>query len=245
MSFHEKVPSVLLIVMGVSGSGKSTTGAVLAKRLHSAPFLDADDLHPLHNVEKMSAGHPLTDEDRFPWLALVRSTADRLADPSATIKAPNNPLSPNIQNQGVPGQKAKIIVIACSALKRSYRDILRGIHPAAHAPRPPSDINPSHPVPDAHVTSTTSLRTYFVFIDGPREVLLSRMSARKDHFMKQSMLDSQLATLENPPLDGEEGDVVVVDLEKHTEDQVTQALVGLEQLGVRFGDRIHTKIEKQ
>ena len=161
----------------------------------------------------MSAGVPLTDEDRAPWLALIRSTADRLADSSQT----------------------NTVVIACSALKRSYRDILRGTHPAADELPPPSDIPSSHPVPGAHEPGTRALRTYFVFIDGPREVLLQRMSARKGHFMKEKMLDSQIATLERPSAEELERDVVIVDLERGVEEQVKQAVWSLASLRVLFG----------
>ena len=93
-----KMPCALL-VMGVSGSGKSTIGAVLAERL-GWPFEDGDRFHPAANVAKMSAGHPLTDEDRWPWLQAIADEIDRV---------------------GAAGERA---VIACSALKRAYRDVL-------------------------------------------------------------------------------------------------------------------------
>ena len=88
-----------LIVMGVSGSGKTTIGAKLAKRL-GWPYEDADTFHPPSNVAKMSAGHPLTDEDRWPWLKAIAAEIDRVLGAGGTI------------------------VIGCSALKRVYRDIL-------------------------------------------------------------------------------------------------------------------------
>jgi gluconokinase len=91
-------PSII-IVMGVSGSGKTTVGAMLAGRLHWV-YAEADDFHPIANIEKMSAGHPLTDEDRRPWLAAIRAWIDK------QIEA------------GQPG------VVTCSALKRAYRDQL-------------------------------------------------------------------------------------------------------------------------
>lgn len=138
--------------MGVSGSGKSTVGSRLAEEL-AVPFLDADDLHPPANVDKMAAGVPLTDDDRWPWLAKV---GQALAAASGTG-----------------------LVVACSALKRSYRDAIR-----AQAPG-----------------------TVFVHLTGSRELLSSRLSHREGHFMPASLLDSQLATLQ--PLEPDEGGVTV------------------------------------
>ncbi|ANY09820.1 gluconokinase [Pseudonocardia sp. HH130630-07] len=138
--------------MGVSGSGKSTVGTALAERLGAA-FTDADGLHPAANVAKMRAGTPLTDTDRAPWLDLVGA---RLAEGAG---------------HGV--------VVACSALRRSYRDRLRG-----HAPD-----------------------TVFVHLTGARDVLAARMGARTDHFMPAALLDSQFATLE--PLGPDEAGVVL------------------------------------
>lgn len=138
--------------MGVSGSGKSTVGAALAARL-GIPFADADDLHPAANVATMAAGIPLTDEDRWPWLALVGGA---LAAASTTG-----------------------LVMACSALRRSYRDAIRAAAPEA----------------------------VFVHLDLAREVLDEQVSGRTDHFMPASLLDSQLATLE--PLDPDEAGLVV------------------------------------
>lgn len=95
-----KMPSVL-IVMGVSGSGKTTIGTKLAERL-GWPYLDGDDFHPQRNIDKMHAGHPLTDDDRWPWLRAIAARIDELR---------------------AAGQHA---VITCSALKRAYRDVLIG-----------------------------------------------------------------------------------------------------------------------
>jgi gluconokinase len=136
---------VIVIVMGVSGSGKTTLGKALAARL-GWPFLEGDDLHPARNRAKMAAGHPLDDSDRRPWLeAIAAWMAARAAE----------------------GGDA---VVACSALRRSYRDLL-----AAAAP----DV-------------------LFAWLDGPRAVLQARLSARKGHFMPPSLLDSQIDTLEPP-----------------------------------------------
>ena len=138
--------------MGVSGSGKSTVGAAIAEEFE-VPFIDGDALHPPANIEKMAAGIPLTDSDRWPWLALVGAA-----------------LAEN-RDRGV--------VVACSALKRSYRDAIRAQAPGA----------------------------LFVLLTGSRELLAERMNHRPGHFMPSSLLDSQLATLE--PLAADEAGVVV------------------------------------
>ncbi|KAJ7680633.1 P-loop containing nucleoside triphosphate hydrolase protein [Mycena polygramma] len=190
---------VFIVVMGVSGTGKSTLGAALAAALHM-PYIDGDDLHPRANVDKMSAGQPLTDADREPWLREIRRTAERVADEQ--LRAQNNTDYSNSNNT----PEAPGVVIACSALKRAYRDILRGGDPNSKS-------------------GAVLLPTYFVFIDGSREVLMERMHKRSGHFMKASMLDSQLSTLENP--EGEQG-VVVVSVEDTTAAQVDKAVAALE-----------------
>lgn len=136
-----------IVVMGVSGSGKSTVGRRAAEVLGAA-FVDGDDLHPAANVAKMASGVPLTDEDRAPWLdAVGRVLAD--ARPEG-------------------------MVVACSALKRAYRDRIRALAPA----------------------------TLFAELDGPVEVLAERVTGRPGHFMPPSLLASQLATLE--PVEADE-----------------------------------------
>lgn len=178
--------------MGVSGCGKSTLGQALANSL-DIPFIDGDDLHPKSNVEKMSAGTPLTDADREPWLELIRTTAEHHA---VEQKAE----APQTTHTG--------LVVGCSSLKRYYRDILRG----THKPRSvPEHLDPPHP---------DVLPTYFVYIKGPKELLKDRMTKRSGHFMKESMLNSQLETLESP--EGEDG-VVVVPLDADTDTQVNMA----------------------
>ena len=136
----------ILVVMGVAGTGKSTVAGLLAERLNWE-LQEGDDLHPPANVAKMSAGIPLDDQDRWPWLDAI----------AAWIASK--------RERGEPG------VVTCSALKRSYRDRLRG----------PNVI--------------------FVFINGPRAVIEARMASRKDHYMPPALLDSQLATLEPPTSD--------------------------------------------
>jgi len=157
-------PGPAIVVMGVSASGKSVVGIEIARRLH-LPFVDADDLHPAENVAKMSQGVPLTDADRMPWLDLV---GERLALRSMGGAVPD---SGNAESSGV--------VIACSALKRSYRDRLR-----ARAPH-----------------------TVFVHLTGDPELLSARALARTGHFMPPALLASQLATLE--PLGDDESGVVL------------------------------------
>lgn len=137
-----------LVVMGVSASGKTTVSNVLGADLDYR-VLDADDLHPQANVDKMREGIALTDAERAPWL---RKVADWIADQRA---------------QGVG------VVVSCSALRRCYRDVLRGA--------------------DADVA--------FVWLDVDRETLEHRMSKRRGHFMSPSLLQDQLATLEPPGAD--------------------------------------------
>lgn len=142
------VPQPIVLIMGVSGCGKSTIGTLLGHRM-GWPFLDADDLHPAENVAKMQRGVPLTDADRWPWLDLVAAwIADRA-------------------NAGRPG------VVGCSALKRSYRDLLRRADP----------------------------RLRVVYLWGDREILTERLSHRHGHFFPRQLLDAQLAALEEPTPD--------------------------------------------
>jgi gluconokinase len=138
-------PPCALVVMGVSGSGKSTIAEHLAARL-GWRCVDGDLFHPPANVAKMSAGHPLTDEDRWPWLQAIADEIDRICAAS---------------------QRA---VVACSALKRSYRDIL------------------VHGRDDVRI----------VFLDGTQDLIAKRLAARKGHFMPPGLLDSQFKTLEAP-----------------------------------------------
>jgi gluconokinase len=144
-----------VVVMGVSGSGKSSVGEGLASAL-GIDFVDGDGLHTPENVAKMASGTPLVDDDRWPWLDRIGSTlADRATHPAG-------------------------IVVACSALRKIYRDRIRA---AAGQP------------------------IRFVFLDAPQSLVQERLGARKGHFMPPSLLDSQYATLERPT--GED-DVIAV-----------------------------------
>ncbi len=130
--------------MGVCGCGKTSIGKRLAAAL-GYPFLEGDTFHPPENVERMRRGMPLTDEDRAPWLAaLAKELADR-----------------------------ESAVLACSALKRKYRDQL--------------------------ITSTHGLA--FLYLTAPREIITERLAARKGHYMPPDLLASQLAILEPPAAD--------------------------------------------
>lgn len=140
--------ATIVIVAGVSGSGKSTVGGLLAGRL-GWPFTDGDCLHPAANVTQMASGVPLTDEDRLPWLHAIGEVMDR------RIAA------------GQPG------IVACSALKRTYRDLLLDGRPEA--------------------------RIVFLTID--RDVAALRLAARHGHFFDPRLLDSQFADLDPPEPD--------------------------------------------
>jgi gluconokinase len=132
--------------MGVSGSGKTTIGVALARALR-IPFLEGDELHPPANVQRMAQGVPLTDDDRRPWLLAI---AQQLRD----------------------AKRAGLgLVVTCSALKRSYRDLLRSAGG--------SDLQ-------------------FVHLAGDRTLIAERLASRRGHFMAPVLLDSQFATLEPP-----------------------------------------------
>lgn len=136
---------MVIIVMGVSGVGKTTIGKALAGEL-GWRFLEGDDLHPAASVAKMASGVPLTDEDRAPWLEQLRGLiAQALA-------------------------REEDVVLACSALRRSYRQLLT--------------VDPS--------------RVRWVYLTAPAEVIADRLRARRGHFMPVSLLESQLQTLEAP-----------------------------------------------
>ena len=136
---------MLIILMGVSGAGKTTVGRLLAQDL-GWPFFEGDDFHPPSNVLKMARGIALTDEDRWPWLDRIRELIGTIVDS---------------------GQDA---VIACSALKQTYREhLLEG-----------------------------SQGTVFVYVKGDYGLIRSRLAQREDHFMKANLLDSQFRTLEEP-----------------------------------------------
>lgn len=134
--------------MGVAGSGKTLIGSTFARHL-GLDFIDGDAFHPAENVRKMAAGIPLDDEDRVDWLRALAAQIGKASDSGAGL------------------------VVACSALKRSYRDLLRGAAPELQ----------------------------LIFLEGPRGLIAKRIEGRRGHYMPVSLLDSQFATLEEPAPD--------------------------------------------
>jgi gluconokinase len=144
---------MVIVVMGVSGSGKTTVGRLLAEALH-AEFVEGDGYHPPENIEKMRRGIPLEDADRWPWLAIVSAEIDRWLAAGSTV------------------------VLACSALKQRYRDIL--------------------------AKGRSGVR--FVHLEGDKALIRLRLDRREGHYMPAVLLDSQFAALE-PPADSVTVDV--------------------------------------
>jgi carbohydrate kinase (thermoresistant glucokinase family) len=151
------VAPAVVVVMGVSGSGKSTVGALLAEQL-SWRFEDGDEFHPAANVAKMHEGVPLTDDDRWPWLEAIAEWIDQTR------------------------RRGGHAVVACSALKRRYRDILVGDR---------RDVR-------------------LVYLDGEEALIAHRVARRHDHFMPQSLLHSQFEALEAPGPDENPVTVLIV-----------------------------------
>lgn len=162
-----------VVVMGVSGCGKSTVGAELARRLGSQ-FVDGDDLHPEANRKKMALGVPLTDEDRWPWLDRVAATlASGLAAEELAVHPARGAAKGREGGAGV--------VVACSALRRSYRDRLRG----------------------------AGAGLSFIYLEVAQVTIESRLRDRQGHFFPAALVASQFATLEAPD-PSSEPDVTVV-----------------------------------
>ena len=153
---------MVIVLMGVSGARKTTVGQLLASQL-GWDFADADDYYPAANLEKMRAGIPLTDADRAPWLETLRALI------AGWIAAGKN------------------VVLACSALKRAYREILQV-------------------APDVRI----------VYLKGTPQLLHQRLHSRHGHFMTEQMLESQLATLEEPD------DAAVVNIDRSPAEIVTE-----------------------
>ncbi len=167
-----------VVIMGVSGSGKSAVADALAQRL-GMRAIDGDDLHAAEAVAKMRAGVALTDSDRWPWLDRVGAAlADRLVAPGGTV-------------------------VACSALRRAYRDRLRAACPGVQ----------------------------FVFLDGDEGLIAMRLGGRQGHYMPPALLSSQLQTLERPGAD--ERDVWHADIAQPLAELVAQACSALEAAPTR------------
>ena len=149
----------LVVVMGVSGCGKSTVGAALSERM-GKPFIDADDFHPQINLAKMSSGIPLGNDDRWPWLERVGKV-----------------LGEHCRFEG-------LVICACSALRREYREYLKKV---ANEP------------------------ILFVYLNGSAELISRRLCVRSDHFMPSELLESQFAILQPPSI---EENVLSVDIDR-------------------------------
>jgi gluconokinase len=162
----------LVVVMGVSGSGKSTVGIALADRL-GLPYKDADDFHPQATIDKMAAGHPLNDDDRAPWLKAIGAWL--------------------AEHDGAGA------VASCSALKHRYRETLLAAAPQIH----------------------------FLHLSGAADVISERMKHRPEHFMKASMLQSQIETLE-PLTDDEPG--IAIDVSRSVDEIVDEFVRYLDAL---------------
>ncbi|VFP83918.1 Thermoresistant gluconokinase [Candidatus Erwinia haradaeae] len=166
-------PHRVFIFMGVSGSGKSTVATAVAHQLNAA-LLDGDFLHPRVNIAKMSSGHPLNDNDRLPWLQAINDAVFAMQR--------TNELS----------------LIVCSALKKTYRNILRN-----------GNSNVS-----------------FIYLKGHFETIQARLQARKGHFFQSNMLETQFTILENP--DEDEKDVWIIDINQPLQNVLTATLKVIE-----------------
>ena len=166
-AYHER-SGMILVVMGVCGSGKTVVGERLAERL-GLPFFDADDFHSPENKSKMSRGIPLTDEDRLPWLSSLKALL------------------------GEHDARGEGLVLACSALREKFRVDLRSAAPA----RPPAPVaEPALAGRDLGAGGAPGVT--FVYLKGDRSVIAPRMAARKGHYMNPALLDSQYEALEEP-----------------------------------------------
>ncbi|XP_013876215.1 probable gluconokinase [Austrofundulus limnaeus] len=175
---------MIYILMGVSGSGKTSLGTFLSEKL-GWPFYEGDNFHPHENIQKMARGEPLTDQDRFPWLLKLHEIINR---------------------ERSSGSDA---LIACSALKRLYRQIL------LHG----SSALTSSSCPHQSISPPTSSDVFFLYLHGDYDFIYQRMVARKGHYMKADLLRSQFDILE-PPTDEE--NVLPLDIRKSVADLVLE-----------------------
>lgn len=160
------MPIPIFVISGPSGCGKTTVSQKIST-LENFAFVEGDALHPKRNIDKMSAGVPLTDDDRWEWLRDVRTRAEELA-----------------RRPGASG-----VVITCSALKRTYRQVLlRANH----------DHDDDDDDDGRQERGESDVVLFFIFLDVSKEELIRRMETRKGHYMKRGMLESQLRDLEMP-----------------------------------------------
>jgi gluconokinase len=166
----------VVVVMGVSGCGKSSVAQSLSLA-NTTTYIEADDLHPQHNIDKLRSGIPLEDQDRWPWLDAVAHAA--AAQPSS------------------------LVIVACSALKKAYRDKL------------------------ATIWSTHNIKCIFIHLNVPKDTLQQRLAQRTGHFMNPSLLESQLATLE-PPQTEQEPNAYTVNVQQDTTNlSITQIITDI------------------
>ncbi|XP_017269149.1 probable gluconokinase [Kryptolebias marmoratus] len=175
---------MIYIIMGVSGTGKTSLGTFLSEKL-GWPFFEGDNFHPQENIEKMTRGEPLTDQDRFPWLLKLHEIIER---------------------ERRSGSDA---LVACSALKRLYRQILLHGSSALAAPSCPR----RNPPPPA------SVDVFFLYLHGDYDFIYQRMVARKGHYMKAELLRSQFDALEPPS--GEEN-ALSLDIRRSVADMASE-----------------------
>lgn len=192
MTGCEAAPPLRIVVMGVSGSGKTTLAKAIGTALHLT-MVDGDDLHAPESIVKMKAGIALDDLDRWPWLDRVAAFLQHgsRAEPSQSQSPPH---SRGPANEVIQGR-----IVACSALKLSYRDHLRQAAPGVK----------------------------FVFLDGDSQLIHDRMALRTGHFMHLELLENQLRTLQRPT--AAEEDVITLQTAIAIDDLVDQVAIALPQ----------------
>ncbi|KAL2020610.1 hypothetical protein VTK56DRAFT_8100 [Thermocarpiscus australiensis] len=186
-------------VAGPTACGKTTIAKHLAQEL-GFTFVEGDDYHPEANRAKMSRGEALTDEDRHDWLLALRDL-ETAPPPPAPEEGAHAPTAP------------RHLVVTCSALKRQYRDVLRG---------GAQQQQQQHATTGDRARARARVRVGFVFLDVPEDVLFERARQRKGHFAGEGLVKSQVESLERPGREEEEEDVVIVRVERGREVADTQ-----------------------
>ncbi|KAI9727565.1 MAG: hypothetical protein M1828_006507 [Chrysothrix sp. TS-e1954] len=191
-------------ITGPSGTGKSTVAEQLSQRL-GLPYIEGDEYHPQANIDKMASGQPLTDADRWDWLISLREEAvRRLSSPEAGVsKAPSataaTPVAPapmtSTSEPEVQPPRSPGVILTCSALKRKYRDVIR-----------------------AAASTHPKISVHFIQLRADEAETLSRVRARKGHYMGEAMVASQFASLEDP--DPDEQDCVDIEVSGKSAEQV-------------------------